>query len=231
MAQFTSINSRRAPFAVTSCVLGLGSFLGITAPLALFSGVVALIQIRNSEGELRGKSFAWIGIVTSVSAMIFYAMYFRAIPGLGWYHELVMTKNICGVPFQLGTPIAHCDDGPRDFFGDGYSATAYRIPSDVIHDPKMQQAFVPNLTGSDSDWSSVAWKSPIGQSDLAYVDFVLKNDAVRKLASEAIKLSTTRIAYFYKMGTGTDGTARITDVTLYIIDIEHRIFIVADRNT
>jgi hypothetical protein len=230
MAQHPFINPRQAPFAVASCALGLGSCLGFTAPLALFSGIVAVIQIRNSEGELRGRFFAWIGIVTSISAITFYAMYFRAIPGLGWYHELVMTKNICGVPFRLGTPIAHCDDGPRDFFGDGYSADAYRIPSEVKLSTQMQKTFIPRVKGFGNDWCSVAWKSPIDHSDLAYVDFVLEHDAVRELATEAITLPTTRVAYFYKMYTGTDGTLRITDVTMYIIDIENKVFIVADRN-
>ncbi len=231
MVQLTPINTRRAPFAVTSCVLGVGSFLGITAPFALVSGIVALIQIRNSKGDLRGKTFAWFGIVTSVLAITFYAMYFRAIPGLGWYHELVMTRNICGVPFQLGTPIAHCDDGLRAFNGDGYSATAYRIPSQVIRSPRFQTTFIPHVTGFGSDWHSVAWKSPIEQSDLAYVDFVLEKDAIRELASKAITLPTTRVAYFYKMYTGADGTVQITDVTMYIMDIENKVLIVADRNT
>ena len=231
MAKLIPVNSRRAPFAVTSFVLGLGSFLGITAPLALFSGVIALIQIRNSEGELRGRALAWIGILTSLSAVTFYAMYFRAIPGLGWYHELVITRNICGVPFQLGTPIADCDDGPRAFNGDGYSATAYRIPPEVLRSPQLQTTFIPRVSGFGNGWRSVAWKSPIAESDVAYVDFVFANDAIRELASKAIMLPTTRVAYFYKMYTGADGTVRITDVTMYIMDVENKVLIIADRNT
>ena len=231
MAQITPINSRRAPFAMTSFVLGFGSFLGITAPLALFSGIVALIQIRNSEGELRGRALAWFGIVTSLLAITFYAMYFRAIPGLGWYHELVMTRNICGVPFPLGAPIANCDDGPRAFDGGGYSATAYRIPPEVLRSLQLQTTFTPRVTGFGNDWRSVAWKSPVDESDLAYVDFVFRNDAIRELVSKALKSPTTRIAYYYRRYNRADSTVLITDVTMYMIDIQNGVLIVADRNT
>ena len=77
----------------------------------------------------------------------------------------------------------------------------------------------------------MAWKSPIAESDVAYVDFVFANDAIRVLASKAIMLPTTRVAYFYKMYTGADGTVQITDVTMYIMDVENKVLIIADRNT
>ncbi|XZE36074.1 DUF4190 domain-containing protein [Pirellulaceae bacterium SH501] len=214
-----------------SFALGLASFLGVTAPLALVSGIVALIQIRNSDGELRGHAFAWVGIMTSVSAITFYAMYFRAIPGMGWYHDMVMTRNVCGVPFQPGRPLASGGDGRRAFNGDGYSATAYRIPPEVLPALQMQSTKPPSKAGLGNDWCSVAWKSPIERSDLVYVNFALGNDAVRELASKALVLPNTRIAYFYKQNAGADGTVRITDVAIYIIDVENKVLIVADRST
>ncbi len=192
---------------------------------------MALIQIRNSDGELRGRAFAWFGIVTSLLTLTFYAMYFRTIPGLGWCHERVMTNDICGVPFSLGKPIADCNDGPPSFHGEGYAAMAYRIPQSVIHSPRFQTHVIPRIVGNTSDWNSVAWRSPVGDSDLQYVNFVFGNDEVREVALNAIKMPSTRIAYFYKTDSVADRGEQITDVRMYLIDIENRILIIADRFT
>ena len=66
---------------------------------------------------------------------------------------------------------------------------------------------------------------------MVYVNFALGNDAVRELASKALVFPNTRIAYFYKQNAGADGTVRITDVAIYIIDVENKVLIVADRST
>ncbi|AMV34957.1 hypothetical protein VN12_22715 [Pirellula sp. SH-Sr6A] len=231
MVQPIIVNERRDPFAVASFALGLSSFLCLAAPLALISGIVALIRIRNSDGELRGRTFAWFGIATSLTAITFYAMYFRAIPGLGWYHEMVMTRKVCGVSFQLGTPLANGGESRRAFNGDGYSATAYRIPSEILRSLQMNSTFTPHVTGFGNDWRSLGWKSPVEKSDWTYLDFALGSDAVRDLSAKSLAFPTTRVAYFYKLHTGVDGAVKITDVTIYLIDIENAVFIVADRNT
>lgn len=71
----------------------------------------------------------------------------------------------------------------------------------------------------------------MGDSDLQYVNFVFGNDEVREVALNAIKMPSTRIAYFYKTDSVADRGEQITDVRMYLIDIENRILIFADRFT
>lgn len=231
MTPIPVVNSRLAPFALMSFVLGLVSCVVVTAPLSLVSGIVALIQIRNGQGELHGKVLAWIGIAISVLTLTFYAMYASLIPGLGWYHDRVLTNRLCGVPFSLGKPIVHYEDGPHGFDGDGYTATAYSIPSNVIGALQNQKLLLPQVGWLGKDWQSVGWKSPVDPKDLEYIHFAVKHHSISELAKKAIAQPSTRLSYFYQAQNNADGTKRITDVLIYIIDLENQVFIVIDRKT
>jgi hypothetical protein len=57
---------RLSGLAVTSLILGiLGPLLGLTAVLGLIFGIIALIQIRKSNGALRGWGLALAGTIVS----------------------------------------------------------------------------------------------------------------------------------------------------------------------
>ena len=68
--------AKTSGMAVTSLVLGILGFVtcGITiilsAPVGLILGIVSLIKIGKSQGQLRGKGLALAGIITSGAAIV-----------------------------------------------------------------------------------------------------------------------------------------------------------------
>jgi hypothetical protein len=62
-----AVASRTSGLAVTSLVLGaLGAFTcGITALFGLVLGIIALVKVSNSRGNLRGGSLALAGVIVS----------------------------------------------------------------------------------------------------------------------------------------------------------------------
>jgi len=64
---------KKSKFAVVSLVLGVFSFIHLfgleKAALAIIFGFVALNEI-SKEPELKGKGFAWIGIVLGTIAAV-----------------------------------------------------------------------------------------------------------------------------------------------------------------
>lgn len=61
----TSAQAQRSRLAVTSIILGIVSLFtcGLTALPAIIFGIVALIKVRNSQGQLKGAGLAIAGIV------------------------------------------------------------------------------------------------------------------------------------------------------------------------
>jgi prepilin-type processing-associated H-X9-DG protein len=64
--------SKSSGLAIASLILGILGFCtaGLTALLGLVFGLVALSQIRRSQGALKGRGFALAGTIVSVVAML-----------------------------------------------------------------------------------------------------------------------------------------------------------------
>lgn len=68
--------SRTSALAITSLVLGLLSFCTffLTAPLAIILGIISLVMIARSHGQLKGTGMAIAGIVVPVVILPFMAI-------------------------------------------------------------------------------------------------------------------------------------------------------------
>ena len=77
-------NSKMSVMAVISLVLGiLGIFsCGVTALVGLVLGIVALLQIKNSDGRLTGRGIAIAGIITSAIFMLVLPFYAMVLSGM-----------------------------------------------------------------------------------------------------------------------------------------------------
>jgi len=62
----------RAPWAIAAGYLGLVSILGLPAPFAILTGVLALRAIKRNP-ELRGRGRAWFGIIMGTLGTAFFA--------------------------------------------------------------------------------------------------------------------------------------------------------------
>jgi prepilin-type processing-associated H-X9-DG protein len=64
--------SRTSPLAIASLILGLLSFctMFLTAPLAIILGIIALVMIARSHGQLKGIGFAIVGILVPILVFI-----------------------------------------------------------------------------------------------------------------------------------------------------------------
>jgi prepilin-type processing-associated H-X9-DG protein len=63
---------KQSGLAVASMVLGIVGFLtcGLTSLFGLITGIVSLVKIRNSKGQIEGSGFAIAGICTSGIALL-----------------------------------------------------------------------------------------------------------------------------------------------------------------
>jgi hypothetical protein len=67
-------------FGILSIVTLVGVFL---APLAIFFGISALVQIRRSQGQEWGKGFAVVGVLTPLAWFLAWVVLGITFPG-GW---------------------------------------------------------------------------------------------------------------------------------------------------
>jgi hypothetical protein len=72
-SQYVAVNA----FAVAAIIFGLASGLVVVNPIllivpavAVVLGVIALMQVRNSNGTQTGRALAWLGIVLAVGASV-----------------------------------------------------------------------------------------------------------------------------------------------------------------
>ena len=66
---------KTSSLAIACFVLGLGGSLFVLFPVAgLVLGIIALIKIGRSKGQLKGKGFAIAGIIISILFIILYLM-------------------------------------------------------------------------------------------------------------------------------------------------------------
>jgi len=77
--------ARTSGMAIASFVLGIIGFLGVTALLSVVLGIVALVQIGGSRGQLKGQGFAIAGmclagfmVLAILPAIVLYPVFSRA---------------------------------------------------------------------------------------------------------------------------------------------------------
>ena len=100
------LDAKTSGLAITALVLMILSLLtcGLTALPAIICGIIALVQIGNSGGQLKGKGFAITGIVAPIVMIPITAMLLAIMmPALAKTKHLAM-RLVCGTQLmQLGT--------------------------------------------------------------------------------------------------------------------------------
>jgi hypothetical protein len=104
--------------AITSLVLGVLGFCGITAVVGLILGIIALVKISRSQGRLTGNGFAIAGICVS-GFMLLLAIPIMAamlLPALAKAKERAQTINCVNHVKQLGIAVRMYAVDHRDTF-------------------------------------------------------------------------------------------------------------------
>ncbi|MBN2020028.1 MAG: DUF4190 domain-containing protein [Sedimentisphaerales bacterium] len=90
--------AKTSGMAIASMVFGILSFCTflLTAPIAFILGIISLVMITKSKGQLKGTGFAVAGIVTPVVALPFVALVMGIMmPALARTRMIVYRMN-CG---------------------------------------------------------------------------------------------------------------------------------------
>lgn len=72
--------ARTSGLAVTSLILGLLGFCGLTAIVGLILGIIAMVRISKSEGRLKGQGLAIAGVI--ISAVFLLLLPALVLPGV-----------------------------------------------------------------------------------------------------------------------------------------------------
>ena len=111
--------AKTSGLAITSMVLGILSFCTflLTAPLAFILGIVSLVLISKSKGQLKGTGFAVAGIVTPIVALPFIAIMMGIMmPALARV-RMISYRMVCGTNLAgLGKAINLYADDNNDTF-------------------------------------------------------------------------------------------------------------------
>ena len=62
--------SRRSKWALVAFIAGVFGWTGIGAVVAIACGVIALLQIRRSSGQIVGRVRAWVGMVLGITLLV-----------------------------------------------------------------------------------------------------------------------------------------------------------------
>jgi competence protein ComGC len=98
-------DAKTSALATTSLVLMILAFFtfGLTALPALIFGIIALVKIEKSNGQLKGKGFAIAGIAAPVVIFPIAMLLAIMMPALGKVKHLAM-RQVCGTNIKgLGT--------------------------------------------------------------------------------------------------------------------------------
>lgn len=112
-------NAKTSGLAITSLVLGLLSFCTflLTAPLAVILGIISLIMISRSKGQLKGTGMAIAGIAVPVVALPFVAILMGVLMPAIAKVRCVAQQQICANNLkQLGVVLqVYADDNDRQY--------------------------------------------------------------------------------------------------------------------
>jgi prepilin-type processing-associated H-X9-DG protein len=148
---------KNSGLAISSAVLGMLGFCGVTALIGLVLGIIALVQIRASGGRLAGKGFAIAGIV--ISAVMLLALVGIAFPIYSTAKRKVQIVRCLGNAHQLAFGLtmfssAHTNHLPAatSWCNDLQSYVDAETFRCGAGDPKKSShfAFNTNMTGIDS---------------------------------------------------------------------------------
>lgn len=78
----SAIESKTSRMAISSLVLGVLGFFGITALVGLILGIVALVKVNRSQGRLTGNGFAIAGICVSAFMLLFCIPFLAILAGV-----------------------------------------------------------------------------------------------------------------------------------------------------
>ena len=101
------VETKTSGMAISSLVLGILGFCGITALVGLVLGIVALVKINKSGGRLSGQGLAIAGICLS-GFMLFVSIPFMAaltLPALARAKQKAQTINCVNNMKQLGLAV------------------------------------------------------------------------------------------------------------------------------
>jgi prepilin-type processing-associated H-X9-DG protein len=93
-----ALKAKTSALAITSLVLGILSFCTIllTAPLAIIFGIISLIMISKSKGQLKGTGLAIAGIAVPVIALPFVALIMGITMPAMVRARMVAHRIVCG---------------------------------------------------------------------------------------------------------------------------------------
>jgi hypothetical protein len=64
------VTRRRSKWALAAFIAGVFGWTGIGAVVAIACGVIALLQIRRSSGQIVGRVRAWVGMVLGITLLV-----------------------------------------------------------------------------------------------------------------------------------------------------------------
>jgi hypothetical protein len=90
--------AKTSALAITTMILGILSFCTflLTAPLAIIFGIISMVMIAKSNGQLKGTGFAITGIVTPVVAVPFVAICLGIMMPALARARMVDQRMVCG---------------------------------------------------------------------------------------------------------------------------------------
>ncbi len=208
----------------------------LTVLVVVFLAGPPVVLLALVYRAVRRRRFVLVGIWAMLLLAFFgWTVHEQLMPGLGWYYSRQLTREVVGLPFGLGRPVASYE-GPRSWQGDGNSVEVYAMPAAVA---KRFLAAAPDLAAypkSDKwgeGWQVRPWnRADSIASDTAYLDFALAAapDALRGQVLDALARPASWYAVVYRTHEN-GGTPYTADVDFYVVDPVAGRFYVVNQNT
>lgn len=121
LANAVALKSKTSALAITSFVLGILSFCTflLTAPLAIIFGIISLVKISRSQGQLKGTGLAIAGIAVPVVSLPIVALVMGIMMPAMVRARDVAQRVVCGTNLSSITKamLIYADDN-KDRFPD-----------------------------------------------------------------------------------------------------------------